>query len=550
MDTTRASTTATRSEAADGHQLIAAGLEAHGITHVFAIGGTPIHETLAACLRHGIRVVGVHHQQAATMMAASYNYMTGRLSAAVILSAGPAIANSVTGLLVAHDNDWPLLVIGGCRPLDMRGRGTFQDLDTVSIVGSITRFAARLDRPEAIVPALDRACRIATGSRPGPVYLDVSEDALNGRATPGAPAPPASPAAPEVDHAAIARAATLLTQARRPALLVGGALRWSAPFGALSQLVDRLDLPFAASPAAQGYLPDDHRLCFSTIRARMLSTADVVLVAGATLDWTFRYGAEIPKDAKLIVLGVDERGPGGLVTPTTVIDGDPGAILSELLRAMGPGSAPATSSDRWRAELVAARAERAHSGEDLERDAGLPMSEHRLIAEVRRFLPRDAIFVVDGNRILETAQQRMPSHVPVSRLTPGKNGCMGVGVPFGIGAKLAHPDRTVVVVTGDFAFCLNAMEMETAVRLRVPILVVVSNNDGNGGGRSERKYFPGHADRITIFQPGIRYEEIVRAFGGHGALVEDPDDLIPALEQAAASGVAACLNVRVRTHDA
>ncbi|MBK6807045.1 MAG: thiamine pyrophosphate-binding protein [Betaproteobacteria bacterium] len=550
MDTTRASTAATRSEAPDGHQLIAAGLEAHGITHVFAIGGTPIHETLAACLRHGIRIVGVHHQQAAAMMAASYNYMRGRLSAAVILSAGPAIANSVTGVLVAHDNDWPLLVIGGGRPLDTRGRGAFQDLDAVSIVGSITRFAARLDRPEEIVPALDRACRIATGSRPGPAYLDISEDALNGRATAGALAPSASPAAPEVDRAAVARAAALLTQARRPALLVGGALRWSAPFDALAQLVDRLDLPFAASPAAQGYLPDDHRLCFSTVRARMLSTADVVLVAGATLDWTFRFGAEIRKDATLIVLGVDERGPGGLIPPTTVIDGDPGAILSGLVRALGPGPAPATPSDHWRAELAAARAERARTGEDLERDARVPMSEHRLIAEVRRFLPCDAIFVIDGNRILETAQQRMPSQVPVSRLTPGKNGCMGVGLPFGIGAKLAHPDRMVVVVTGDFAFGLNAMEMETAVRLRVPILVVVSNNDGNGGGRSERKFYPGHADRVTIFQPGIRYEEIVRAFGGHGALVEDPDDLVPALEQAAASGVAACLNVRVRTHDA
>jgi thiamine pyrophosphate-dependent acetolactate synthase large subunit-like protein len=150
---------------------------------VFAIGGTPIHETLAACLRHGIRVVGVHNQQAAAMMAASYNYMTGRLSAAVILSAGPAIANTVTGQLVAHDNDWPLLVIGGCRPLDMRGRGAFQDLDAVPIVGSITRFAARLDRPErssrpgSRLPDRDR-------QRPGPVYLDVSEDALNGRATP------------------------------------------------------------------------------------------------------------------------------------------------------------------------------------------------------------------------------------------------------------------------------------------------------------------------------------------------------------------------------
>lgn len=550
MDTTRASTTATRAEAPDGHELIAAGLEAHGITHVFAIGGTPIHETLAACLRHGIRVVGVHDQQAAAMMATSFNYLTGRLSAAVILSAGPAITNAVTGLLVAHDNDWPLLVIGGCRPLDMRGRGTFQDLDAVPIVESITRFAARVDRSEEIVPVLDRACRIAVGSRPGPVYLDISEDALNGRATPAPRTPSASPVAPEVDHAAVARAATLLTQARRPALLVGGALRWSAPFEALSRLVDRLDLPFASSPAAQGYLPDDHRLCFSTIRARMLSSADVVLVAGATLDWTFRYGAEIRKDAKLIVLGVDERGPGGLVAPTSVIDGDPAATLPELLRTMGPGGVPTTSSDRWRAELVAARAERARAGEDLEKDTRLPMSEHRLIAEVRRFLPRDAIFVIDGNRILETAQQRMPSHMPVSRLTPGKNGCMGVGLPFGIGAKLAHPDRTVVVVTGDFAFGLNAMEMETAVRLRVPILVVVSNNDGNGGGRSERKHYPVHADRVTIFQPGIRYEEIVRALGGHGARVEDPDDLVPALELAAASGVAACVNVRVRTHDA
>ena len=155
MDTTRPSTTAARSEAPDGHQLIAAGLEAHGITHVFAIGGTPIHETLAACLRHGIRVVGVHHQQAAAMMAASYNYMRGRLSAAVILSAGPAIANSVTGVLVAHDNDWPLLVIGGGRPLDTRGRGAFQDLDAVPIVGS--KSAGKNRAPRANTSQLARS---------------------------------------------------------------------------------------------------------------------------------------------------------------------------------------------------------------------------------------------------------------------------------------------------------------------------------------------------------------------------------------------------------
>lgn len=549
MDAFRRATTASRPEVPDGHALIAAGLAARGITHVFGIGGTPVHETLAACVKAGIRVVGVHHQQAAPMMAASHNYVTGRLAAAVVLSAGPAITNAVTGVLVAHDNDWPLLVLGGCRALGARGTGTFQDLDAVAIFRSITRYADLIESPASIAPILDRACAMATGGRPGPVYLDVPEETLDGTAAASAASPRPPPVAPAIDRAAIDRVATLLIESRRPSLLVGGALRWSASFSVLSRLVERLDLPFAATPIAQGFLPDDHRLCFNAVRARMLSTADVVLLAGARLDWTLRFGAEIAKGAKVIVLGTDEHGPGGLVAPTLSIAGDSGAVLEKLILAIGPAADAARAPDSWRADLVAARDEHMRHSDALARDDRVPMGEHRLIAEVRRFLPRDGFFVVDGNRILDAAQRLMPTCAPVARLTPGHNGCMGVGVPFGIGAKLAHPERTVVVVTGDLAFGLTVMEMETAVRLRVPVIVVVANNDGNGGGLSERKFYPsGHPDRITLFQPGIRYDSIVRALGGHGEHVEHPDELVPALERAAASGVASCIDVRMHVH--
>jgi thiamine pyrophosphate-dependent acetolactate synthase large subunit-like protein len=153
--------------------------------------------------------------------------------------------------------------------------------------------------------------------------------------------------------------------------------------------------------------------------------------------------------------------------------------------------------------------------------------------------------VVDGNATLAAAQHLLPSYVPASRLTPGHNGCMGVGIPFGIAAKLTHPGRMVVVVTGDFAFGLNAMEMETAARLRIPVIVVVANNDGNGGAVVQRAYYPESAGPVTMFGTGIPYDRMMAAFGGHGEQVDRADELKPALQRAAESGLPACINVRV-----
>ncbi len=175
----------------------------------------------------------------------------------------------------------------------------------------------------------------------------------------------------------------------------------------------------------------------------------------------------------------------------------------------------------------------------------LPMTPHRMLKEIGEFLPRDAICILDGNIFMAAAQQVLPSYLPASRITAGSNGCLGVGIPFGIGSKLARPDRVVVVICGDAAFAFNGMDMETAVRHGIAIIIIVVNNEGNCGALIQKAFFPAGSERVTMYQSDIRYENIMRAFGGYGEFVERPEQLQPALRRAMTSGKTACVNVRV-----
>lgn len=192
-----------RGKPVKGHTLIAQTLRQLGVTHVYGMSGMPIGETLAACTHQGIRPVGVHHQQAATLMATAHNYLTGRLTAVTIVSSGPAITNKATGILVAHDNAWPLVVIGGRRSRKMKGMGCFQDLDAVTLFQPITKYAGVVESTEQIPTALEQAVQIAMSGRPGPVYLDIAEDALQGMAIASLPQPTSSQTFPSIDTKAI-----------------------------------------------------------------------------------------------------------------------------------------------------------------------------------------------------------------------------------------------------------------------------------------------------------------------------------------------------------
>ncbi|MGH8717331.1 MAG: thiamine pyrophosphate-binding protein [Burkholderiales bacterium] len=530
----------------DGHTLIARSLQRLGVSHVYGISGAPIYETHAACAQSGMRVIGVRHQQAATMMAAAQNYIAGRLTAVAILSAGPAITNTATGILIARDNGWPLVALGARRPEGMLGG--FQDLDAVPIFQSITKFIGTVKTASKICPALEHAVEIAISGRPGPVYLDLAEEILNQKGIAPQRSEALSAEAGEPNADTIGRAASLLAQAKRPAILIGEAIRWSEPYAELEELVDHLDAPFAASPMGRGYVPDDHPRCYNNARSFLLSTADAVLLIGAKLDWTFRFGAEIAPDAKLVQVAIHEDEIDTNVMPKVAIAGDVKKVLQRLLKEIDCAQSKRESETAdlsWRALLDQKRDESAAKWETLAQQGG-PISPLRLIAEIRDFIPRDAICVVDGNVILAAAQHLLPSYFPASRLTPGNNGCMGVGIPFGIAAKLSSPARMVIVICGDFAFGLSAMEMETAVRLRIPVIVVVANNDGNGGALNEKMYYPkDYVDRVTMFAPDIHYDQMMRTFGGYGEYVDHAEQIKPALARAVASGAAACINVRV-----
>ena len=534
-------TTGASTRTADGHAATAIALRELGISHVYGIPGIPVYETFAACVDQGLRAVTTRHQQAAGLMAAAQSYLEGRLSAAALVSSGPAVTNLATALLVARDNGWPLLALAGPRPSKLPGG--FQELDAVPVYRPITKWAERLSDASEIGPALRHAHALAMEGRPGPVYLELTHEVLLQRREPrsDAGAHPATPA-PHADRGAVRRAAEILMTARRPAVLVGEAIRWSEPYPELAQLVDRLDAPFAPSPLGRGYLPDDHPRCCDKVRAAMLASADVVVLVGVMLDWVFRFGAEIPRSARLVQIASHEGQVATGPTPEVVLMGNIRAALQLLLEEVDP--ARLVPDRGWREGLERTRREAEDHWEAVARQPGA-ISPLRLMVEVRNALPRDVITVLDGNVTLAAGQLLLPSYLPASRMTPGHDGCMGVGLPFGVAAKLCHPGRPVVVVSGDFAFGLNAMEMETAVRCRIPVVVLVANNDGNGGGVLQRAFYPRSPDPITMFGRDIHYDRMMTAFGGYGEYVDRAEEIGPALKRALASGLPACINVRV-----
>ena len=269
---------------------------------------------------------------------------------------------------------------------------------------------------------------------------------------------------------------------------------------------------------------------------------------GARLNWTFRFGRQLAQDATVIHIDiaqeelVDNR-PGSIG-----IRGDVKQVLREFLGCLEeqqPEAKKLLNRKRWLERLGHSRHTQTLILGKKINQSGLPMSPHRLMKEVREFLPRQAICVLDGRDTMAAAQEVLLSYEPASRFTAGTNGCMGIGIPFGIGAKLSAPDRMVVVVTGDMAFGIAAMEMETAMRHKIPIVVIVVNNNGGCAMEVHQNLYPPDHEPVAMFQPKIPYEKIMEAFGGYAESLDQPEQVQPALRRAVESGLPACLNVYV-----
>ncbi|MBN8246032.1 MAG: thiamine pyrophosphate-binding protein [Verrucomicrobia bacterium] len=542
-----------RGDGCSGSTLVAAALWRCGIRRVLAVAGTPVDAVLSACVARGIRVIGCRHQQAAVLSASAANYLAGRLESAVVVSAGPAVTNTLTGLLVARDNGWPVLVLGGRRAVSEEGRGAFQELDALPLVSPLTRWASTPRRTCEIPDQILRAAAAAMSGRPGAAYLDLPEDVLAGIASPGDPAIPLPTPPPLPDPGLIEEAARWIRGSERPLLILGDGLRWSLDTRVLHTLVEQHGIPFITTSLARGYLPDSHALCAGEVRRSVQGEADVVVMAGAGFDWRFRFGAELAPGACVIHADADAAALGRNVRTAVSHAGDPGLflkLLAEALAAPSLGEAIPPWSE-WHERIRRACMENRPAPESGSQTGTHLLSPRQVVRAIRDVLPPEAIVTAEGNVGLAAIQRGLSLDQPLTWLDPGANGIIGASIPFALGARLACPDRPVVAVCGDTGFGISGMELETTVRHGLPVVVVIFNNDGNSGALRQEAWFPpDHPEQITSYLPGLHYERLVEIFGGHAESVSEDAGLRGALRRALNSGRTACVSVRVDPHAA
>lgn len=521
-------------------RLVARRLKASGIDTVFTLSGGHLFSIYDGCRDEGIRLIDTRHEQTATFAAEGWSKVT-RLPGVAALTAGPGITNGMSAMAAAQQNQSPLVVLGGRAPAQRWGMGSLQEIDHVPFVAPLARVAATAQSADDAGRLVDDALRAAVGAPSGVGFVDFPMDHVFSMADnldvlgrPGALVD--VPPGPAPDDQSVARAAALLSAAKRPVIMAGTNVWWGHGEAALLRLAEELQIPVLMNGMARGAVPADHPLAFSRVRGKALGEADVALVVGVPMDFRLGFGGVFGQETQLVVV---DRAQPERRHPRPVqaeLYGDLLTILAALATAGGAGHR------EWIEELrTAETAARAKENAELADDR-VPLHPMRVYAELAPMLDRDAIVVIDAGDFGSYAGRVIDSYLPGCWLDSGPFGCLGSGPGYALAAKLAHPDRQVVLLQGDGAFGFSGMEWDTLVRHNVPVVSVVGNNGIWGLEKHPMEALYGYSV-VAELRPGTRYDEVARALGAHGELVGAPGELRPALERAFASGLPAVVNV-------
>jgi acetolactate synthase-1/2/3 large subunit len=527
-----------------GGELVVQVLRRAGVRHLFTLCGGHILPIYDACLKHDIAVVDTRHEQAAAHAGDAYARLTRGLGVAVVVP-GPGVTDAVTGVANAFAARSPLLLIGGASPLALKGMGALQEMEQVALFRPITKGAWSVTETSRIPEVLATAIRTALAGQPGPVFVEIPVDVLMATVDAAeAPVPdigPTARAAPPADS--VAQVAGLLAAATRPALVAGSGVYWDGAWDALGVFAERAGVPVFANGMGRGCLPHEHPSAFQLARGTALREADLVLVLGTPLDFRLGYGRPpaIAEEARVVMMDADAAGFGRNRTLEAGIAADLRLALEAVTAAVPAGAAARTEG--WRRRLrEKEQAEQAKQAVLAASDA-CPITHYRLAAELAAVMDSRTCLVADGGDVVTCASKIVPLSRPAQWLDPGPLGVLGVGPPFALAARLLHPEWRVLLLSGDGAFGLNGMELETAVRFGLPMVCVVGNDGGWGMIRSIQESFYGRERLVGTSLPLTRYDRLVEALGGVGETIEDPARLRPALERALASDRVACLNV-------
>jgi len=518
-------------------ELVADFLVARGVDRIFGLQGGHIQPIWDALAQRGVRIVDVRDEGAAVHMAHAHAALAGGVGIAMA-TAGPGVTNCVTAMTNAHLERVPVLLIGGCPPRPQDDLGPLQGIDHVALMAPVCRSARTLRVAHQMARDLDKAWAMAAGdgNPPGPVYIEVPTDVLRQTVSPGwvlnehLRAKPPRRLLPHPQD--VQDAARRLREAKRPLVITGRGARGGG--AALAALLDATGALCLDTQETRGLLDPAHPAGVGAVRARVMGEADCVLVVGRKLDYQLAYGSPAVFRAATTVLRIadhadelrdNRRGDVEILA-------DAGDAMTALATAVGR---PSEVLDRtWTAALREEHVRRStRHAQGLSRaEPGRDghMHPNRIFGALREVLAPDAITIADGGDLLSFARMGLESR---HYLDAGAFGCLGVGTPYGNAAALAFPGRQVVVVTGDGAFGINAMEIDTAQRHGAKVVFIVSNNAAWNIERLDQEMnYGGRVVGTTLAWSD--YAGMARAFGLHAERVTDPARLKDALVEALA----------------
>lgn len=532
-----------------GGHLVAKALKAEGTDVIFTLSGGHIIDIYDGCVDEGIKVIDVRHEQVATHAADAYARVTGKPGCAVV-TAGPGTTDAITGVANAFRAESPFLLIGGQGALNQHKMGSLQDLPHVDIMKPITKFSSNVVTTERVADMCSMAFREAFAGAPGPVFLEIGRDILDGHV------PVESAVLPEPgryrastksigDPNDVDKLVELLTNAERPAVLLGTQVWTSRGSEAAIEFVRELNLPAFMNGAARGTLPPGDPNHFHLTRRYAFNNADVILIVGTPFDFRMGYGKRLPQSAKVVQIDMSYATVGKNRDIDLGLVGDPGAILAEVTKAVRNGKA--SGADKRNAWLEQLRGEEKRLVEErlprLQKDTA-PIHPLRLAHEINQALTDNTMYIGDGGDVVTFSGGVVQPHGPGLWMDPGPLGTIGVGMPFVLGAKQARPDREIIALFGDGSFSLTGWDFETAIRYDLPFIGIIGNNSYMNQIRYGQiaKYGEEMGD-VGVKLGDVKYDEFAKMLGGYGEEVREPKDIRPAIERARESGKPALINV-------
>lgn len=526
-------------DAVPGGALAARALRAAGVRTLFGLPGGHVMPLLVHGPREGLRVLTSRHEENAVFMAEGWALSTGEVGLAAV-TAGPGLANALPGLAEADAAGVPVVVVAGRTAVRQRDRGAVQDLDQLAVVAPVTKWRAECLDAARIPEYVAEAVHQARSGAPGVAYLEIPQDVLASSALPperawatGHDDAPARsvPVAGDLD-----RAIDVLGRAERPVVVAGSGAFFSGAGDALRAFAERTGIPVTTTSAARGLLDDDHPRCLGSMvhGGVAVASADACLVLGSRFNANTLYGGPPLFSSTAAIVQVDVRPEhlGGLRRADVALAGDVAATL-EAMAERWPGE-----PDGFGAWAEYARRGAATSLSTWDQQCERPANGIHpgvLAREVARFADEHGAgaFVSDGGDSVVWGLAYSRAHRPGSNLFIGSAmGTLGIGLPFAVAAKTARPEDPVFLFTGDGAFGMSAMELDTAARAGLGIVVVVVNNGGWGDVRHEVAAEYGEADAAAERPSSMRYDLLARAVGGHGERVAAMEEVGPALARA------------------